>query len=77
MWNNQKNGYDIKVRDIATGNTVDDFADVLINASGVLNHWKWPAIPGIEKYKGTLLHTADWDSNVSLKGKHVGLIGNG
>ncbi|KAK0385087.1 hypothetical protein NLU13_7565 [Sarocladium strictum] len=77
VFNNQRNGYDLKVRDNVSGNTISDFADVLINASGILNNWKWPAIPGIEKYKGTLLHTANWDTNVSLKGKHVGLIGNG
>jgi cation diffusion facilitator CzcD-associated flavoprotein CzcO len=77
FWNNQKNGYDLKVRDLVTGNTISDFADVLVNASGILNNWKWPAIPGLDNYKGTLLHTANWDSNVSLKGKHVGLIGNG
>lgn len=42
-----------------------------------MNAWRWPAIPGLDKYKGTLLHTANWDDNVNLTGKHVGLIGNG
>lgn len=76
-WNNQNGGYDVKVKDLATGNIISDHCDIFINASGILNNWKWPAIPGLDKYKGKLLHTADWDDSVSLEGKHVGLIGNG
>lgn len=56
---------------------ISDHCDVLVNASGVLNNWRWPAIPDLNKYKGTLLHTANWDDNVNLAGRHVGLIGNG
>jgi cation diffusion facilitator CzcD-associated flavoprotein CzcO len=76
-WNNEKGGYDVKVHDLISGNEFHDYCDILINASGILNAWRWPAIPGIEKYKGPLLHTANWDSTVELNGKHVGLIGNG
>ncbi|KAF9869370.1 monooxygenase [Colletotrichum karsti] len=76
-WNPKDGGYDVHVKDIQTGNTIVDHADILVNAGGILNNWKWPAIPGLERYKGTLLHTANWDDTVTLKGKHVGLIGNG
>ncbi|KAI8160090.1 putative sterigmatocystin biosynthesis monooxygenase stcW [Colletotrichum sp. SAR 10_70] len=77
FWNSKEGGYDVHVKDTQTGTTVVDHCDVLINAGGILNNWKWPAIPGLDKYKGTLLHTANWDDSVSLEGKHVGLIGNG
>ncbi|CAG9943089.1 unnamed protein product [Clonostachys rosea f. rosea IK726] len=76
-WNDTRGGYDVKVKDVATGNIVDDECDILINASGILNNWRYPAIPGLDKFKGTLLHTANWDDSVSLEGKTVGLIGNG
>ena len=76
-WNQEKGGYDVKITDLASGREVSDWCDILVNAGGILNAWRWPAIPGLEKYKGTLLHTANWDSSVDLKGKHVGLIGNG
>lgn len=76
-WNKTNNGWDIKVMDLETGREVHDQCDILINASGILNNWRWPAIPGLENYKGTLLHTANWDEKVNLAGKHVGLIGNG
>jgi cation diffusion facilitator CzcD-associated flavoprotein CzcO len=76
-WNKQKGGYDVQVKDLESGQTIEDHCDILINAGGILNNWQWPAIPGLDKYKGTLLHTANWDDNVDLRGRHVGLIGNG
>ena len=76
-WNHEKGGYNVTVRDTLHNKEVVDHCDILINACGILNNWRWPAIPGIEKYKGPLLHTANWDDKVQLEGKHVGLIGNG
>ena len=76
-WIQENGGYTVKVQDLKTGREFVDTCDILINASGILNNWRWPAIPGLDKYKGVLLHTANWDENVQLEGKHVGLIGNG
>lgn len=76
-WNADRGGYDVQVTNFATGKIEADYCDILINASGVLNAWKWPTIPGLEKYQGALLHSANWDESVELEGKHVGLIGNG
>ncbi|KAL5403501.1 hypothetical protein PMIN03_008896 [Paraphaeosphaeria minitans] len=76
-WNKQKGGYDVQIKDLESGQTIHDHCDILINASGILNNWAWPAIPGIDKYKGVLLHTANWDEKIDLRGRHVGLIGNG
>ncbi|EGV64794.1 hypothetical protein PSN45_005146 [Yamadazyma tenuis] len=57
--------------------TFIDSAEVLINATGVLNKWKWPAIKGLENFKGPKLHSANWDTSLSLKDKRVGVIGSG
>ncbi|USP76269.1 hypothetical protein yc1106_03543 [Curvularia clavata] len=76
-WDKQKGGYHVKVKDLETGQSTEDHCDILINASGILNNWQWPAIPGLDKYKGTLLHTANWNDNIDLAGRNVGLIGNG
>ncbi|KAF1990549.1 FAD/NAD(P)-binding domain-containing protein [Aulographum hederae CBS 113979] len=76
-WNDSKAGYDVQVKNLRDGSTTEDYCDILVNASGILNNWRWPAIPGLHDYKGTLLHTANWDPNIDLRGKHVGLIGNG
>ena len=76
-WNNANAGYDVKIQDLKAGQDFTHHCDILINASGILNNWGWPGIPGLHDYKGTLLHTANWDDSVDLTGKHVGLIGNG
>lgn len=44
-----------------SGSTYSDQADVLIQATGALNNWKWPNIPGLHDFKGKLLHSASWD----------------
>ncbi|KAH7232766.1 steroid monooxygenase [Fusarium tricinctum] len=55
----------------------EDEAHIFVNASGVLNKWKWPNIPGRESFKGPMLHSANWDDSVSLEGKRIGVIGGG
>lgn len=61
----------------ADGTLFERRCDFLINAAGILNAWRWPAIPGLEQFEGKLLHSAAWDDSVDVAGKHVGLIGNG
>ncbi|KAF8240258.1 FAD/NAD(P)-binding domain-containing protein [Tricholoma matsutake] len=76
-WNESTGGWDIQIIDLNTGSTFHDQCDIFINAGGVLNSWKWPSIPGLNDFKGVLLHTANYDRTTDLKGKHVGIIGNG
>ncbi|ORY01282.1 cyclohexanone monooxygenase [Clohesyomyces aquaticus] len=59
------------------GKEVDDWCDVLISGSGVLNSWKYPKIPGLDLFKGKLMHSARWDNTYDLAGKAVAVIGGG
>ncbi|KAF9006158.1 hypothetical protein BDQ17DRAFT_1389720 [Cyathus striatus] len=77
IWDDNKGQWDVEITDLNTNNVVKDQCDILINAAGVLNAWKWPDIPGLDDYKGVLLHTAKWNETVDLSSKTVGLIGNG
>ncbi|KLO96743.1 Uncharacterized protein LW93_10123 [Fusarium fujikuroi] len=54
-----------------------DYCDVLMNGSGVVNKAKWPDVPGISSYNGTIAHSATWDPKISWEGKRVALIGTG
>ena len=74
-WNTGTSKWEIEVK--SGLETVHDTCDILINAGGLLNNWKWPNIQGLNDYKGKLVHTARWDQNLDVTGKHVGLIGNG
>ncbi|GKU08544.1 unnamed protein product [Fusarium langsethiae] len=51
--------------------------DVLVKGLGSLNNWKYPNIEGLSKFKGKLMHTANWDATVDLTGKRIAVIGNG
>ncbi|KAH6664823.1 cyclohexanone monooxygenase [Halenospora varia] len=59
------------------GTELEDQCEILVNGSGILNSYKYPNIPGIEKYTGKLMHTAAWDSSYDLSGKTVAVIGGG
>ncbi|PGH19126.1 hypothetical protein AJ80_04204 [Polytolypa hystricis UAMH7299] len=76
-WDTNHNRWDVKVRDVNADRVFEDSCDILINAGGILNGWKWPAIPGLKNFRGTLLHSANYDESTDLRGKRVGLIGNG
>ncbi|KAH6711188.1 hypothetical protein BKA61DRAFT_556177 [Leptodontidium sp. MPI-SDFR-AT-0119] len=52
-------------------------ADVFINATGILNKWKWPDIAGLQSFTGSKLHTANWDTSWDWQGKSVAVIGSG
>jgi len=52
-------------------------ADFVINCTGILHHPAKPDIKGIERFKGAMFHTAEWDHSVPLNGKRVGIIGTG
>ena len=67
----------MEYKDLKSGVVRDTSAHVLINAGGILNAWRYPPIPGINKFQGVLVHSAAWPETLDLKGKVVGLIGNG
>lgn len=54
-----------------------DVADVIIAATGVLHHPRYPDIEGLDSFEGTAFHSARWDHDVPLAGKRVGVVGTG
>ncbi|KAE8312435.1 hypothetical protein BDV41DRAFT_577625 [Aspergillus transmontanensis] len=76
-WDGEAGRWHVDIKDIPNNTVVYDACDVLVNAGGILNAWRYPAIPGLHDFKGQLVHSAAWDTNIDLTGKHVGLIGNG
>jgi 4-hydroxyacetophenone monooxygenase len=58
--------------------TVDRIeSNVVICAVGAFGTPKWPDIAGFDRFRGHVLHTAQWDESVELEGKRVAVIGNG
>ncbi|GAB7353657.1 hypothetical protein MBLNU459_g4065t1 [Dothideomycetes sp. NU459] len=58
-------------------NLINDSCDVLITATGFLNHWRWPPIEGLQSFKGHLAHSAAWSRDYDYSNKRIGVIGNG
>ncbi|KAI0017643.1 hypothetical protein F4780DRAFT_782145 [Xylariomycetidae sp. FL0641] len=78
-WDESKGMWDLKVTDLETGRDFRDQAHFIVDASGILNQWKWPDIPNLKSFRGDLMHTAAWpkDFDYKGKGKTVAVIGNG
>lgn len=52
-------------------------AQALISGVGQLSRPGWPKIPGLDDFAGDLFHSAEWDHEVPLAGRRVGVIGTG
>jgi cation diffusion facilitator CzcD-associated flavoprotein CzcO len=52
-------------------------AQVLVSAVGPLTEPKLPDVPGIERFAGKIMHSAQWDHDYDLAGKRVASIGTG
>ncbi|KAJ5355635.1 hypothetical protein N7517_010244 [Penicillium concentricum] len=76
-WDDAASQWSLKIRNLVTGAMVDDHCDFLLNATGILNNWKWPNIPGLNDFKGDLVHSAAWKEDFQYQGKRVAVIGNG
>lgn len=62
-WNDAVGKWFVQMQDLKSGEYFEDSADVLMTGTGLLNDWKWPSIPGLQSFKGQLLHSANWDES--------------
>ncbi|KAI1329152.1 hypothetical protein F5Y16DRAFT_113280 [Xylariaceae sp. FL0255] len=76
-WDESRGLWDIKVQNLETGKEFMDYANFLIDASGILNNWRWPSIPNLNTFRGELIHTAKWPKDFDYSNKTVAVIGNG
>ena len=75
-WDEDKAQWQLEVRHKDTGHRTE-WADVLISARGILSHWRWPSIRGLNTFKGHRVHSAGWNHSFDYSNKRIGLIGNG
>ncbi|KAF2430784.1 FAD/NAD(P)-binding domain-containing protein [Tothia fuscella] len=76
-WDKKAGVWRFKITNLLTSETIEDQAEFFINAGGVLNNWKWPDIPGLQDFKGKLMHSANYEEGYPLEGKKVAVIGAG
>lgn len=41
------------------------------------SNWRWPSIPGLERFKGGIMHSAHWDETYKFENKRAAVIGVG
>ncbi len=54
-----------------------DEVDVVIAATGVLHHPRYPDIVGLDSFEGAMFHSSRWDHHVPIDGARMGIIGTG
>lgn len=62
---------------LETGGGINDVVDIVICATGVLHHPRYPEIEGMDTFKGDAFHSARWKDDLDLTGKRVAVIGTG
>ncbi|KAJ6143365.1 hypothetical protein N7471_002818 [Penicillium samsonianum] len=76
-WQEQTNSWLVKLKNLSTGQTFFHDCKILISAVGALVNPNQFDIPGVEVFKGDIVHTAAWKADMSLHQKDVIVVGNG
>lgn len=83
MWDDRRCKWTVTVRDSTTDEVIQDEADFVVFATGLLSNPLWPSnIPGREKFRGRMVHSGDWKAagiedqpGFTWTDKRVGVIG--
>lgn len=60
---------------LANGKTFT--AKIVINATGPLSSPSFPAIPGLQDFRGQVIHSNNWHDGINIKDKRVAIVGSG
>jgi len=77
-WDAEKSLHNVTLEDVVSGQIMQTQAEAVIQAIGIFTTPMFPQnLPGREKFTGPLWHSLHWRHDVDLKGKVVGVVGNG
>ncbi|KAH7889434.1 hypothetical protein F5I97DRAFT_1994531 [Phlebopus sp. FC_14] len=77
-WDDIAHVHKVTLENTLTGETTQVVAEIVISAVGGFTAPLFPKdLPGVETFTGSLWHSLHWRHDVDLKGKRVGVIGNG
>jgi cation diffusion facilitator CzcD-associated flavoprotein CzcO len=75
-WHEDTQTWDLTVRH-QDGSLRTHQANAVVTATGVLNAAAIPDIDGMSTFEGRMMHTAEWNHEVDLRGKRVVVLGTG
>ena len=76
-WEDSEAKWRLEMESVLTGERSSQRFDFFITAIGHFNEWRMPDYPGMDRYKGLLIHSSGWDPKFDPTGKRVATIGNG
>ncbi len=76
-WLDGEGRWEVVAKDVSTGQTTTVRATYVINAVGLLSAVNMPDIPGLDTFRGEILHTGAYPEGKDLSGLRVGVIGSG
>lgn len=75
-WEELSANWIVRVRD-RSGRESEHRANAVISAVGLLDRPTVPEFPGLQRFKGKVMHTAKFDQAMDLSNKRVAVIGTG
>lgn len=76
-WNEERARWRLTYKDLKTGDVFHHESQFLFSAAGLFSSPKELDIPGAETFKGEIVHSSRWRSDLDLTDKKVIVIGNG
>ncbi|XP_014553636.1 hypothetical protein COCVIDRAFT_107170 [Bipolaris victoriae FI3] len=77
VWIPETRCWRVVLRDCATGDTFTQMCKVLVSATGHLVDPKQLEVQGKDIFKGKIVHSSLWTSDIDVKDKSVVVLGNG
>ena len=77
QWRESTKSWTVTFEDLPTGQIFTQRCKILISGVGGLVNPNDFDVPGAQTFKGDIVHTARWNPNLDLTGKHVVVVGNG
>lgn len=75
-YNEDSATWTLTVRD-SSGHVTQEEFNAVITAVGILSRPSLPDIPGLDTFKGSIVHSAVWPKGLDLAGKRVAMVGTG
>jgi cation diffusion facilitator CzcD-associated flavoprotein CzcO len=76
-WNQAETKWEVRFIDEKTKRRYVKKATIFISAIGSIAEPRKATFPGQNEFKGTIFHTARWNTKYDYRGKRMALIGNG
>jgi cation diffusion facilitator CzcD-associated flavoprotein CzcO len=76
-WDSRKLVWRVELRDLETQHLFTRETEILVSCVGTISIPKECNVPHHEDFQGAVWHSARWNHDYDLKGKTVGVVGNG